>query len=56
MIPSATVFDAQINYSIPKLKSVLKLGAANIGGKEYQQVLGAGYIGHQYFASLIINP
>jgi len=56
MIPSATVFDAQINYAIPKLKSVLKLGAANLGGKEYQQVLGAGLIGQQYFASLTINP
>lgn len=56
MIPSTTVFDAQINYAIPKLKSVLKLGAANIGGKEYQQVLGAGLIGQQYFASLTINP
>jgi outer membrane receptor protein involved in Fe transport len=55
-IPSATVFDAQINYAIPKLKSVLKLGAANLGGKEYQQVLGAGLIGQQYFASLTINP
>lgn len=56
MIPSTTVFDAQINYAIPKFKSVLKLGAANIGGKEYQQVLGAGLIGQQYFASLTINP
>jgi len=56
MISSATVIDAQINYSLPKLKSVLKLGAANIGGKEYQQVLGAGLIGQQYFASLTINP
>ena len=56
MIDAATVVDAQINYAIPKLKSVLKLGAANIGGKEYQQVLGAGLIGQQYFASLTINP
>ncbi len=56
MISSATVIDAQINYSLPKLKSVLKLGAANLGGKEYQQVLGAGLIGQQVFASLTINP
>ncbi|MGL2965203.1 TonB-dependent receptor [Flavobacterium sp. XGLA_31] len=56
MIDAATVIDAQINYGIPKLKSVLKIGAANIGGKEYQQVLGAGLIGQQYFASLTINP
>ncbi len=42
MIDAATVIDAQINYRIPKLKSTLKVGATNIGGKEYRQVLGAG--------------
>ncbi len=56
IIPSATVIDAQINYLIPKLKSTLKIGAANIGGREYIQVLGAGAIGQQYFASWTINP
>jgi len=56
MIDAATVIDAQINYGLPKLKSVLKIGATNIGGKEYNQVLGAGAIGQQYFTSLIINP
>jgi hypothetical protein len=56
MISAATVIDAQINYNIPKLKSTLKLGASNIGGKEYTQVLGAGLIGQQYFASWTINP
>ncbi|TDX13318.1 TonB-dependent receptor domain-containing protein [Flavobacterium sp. S87F.05.LMB.W.Kidney.N] len=56
VIKSATVIDAQINYGIPKLKSVVKLGAANIGGKEYYQVIGAGLIGQQYFASWTINP
>jgi outer membrane receptor protein involved in Fe transport len=56
MIDAATVVDAQINYGIPKLKSVFKVGAANIGGKEYKQVLGAGLIGQQYFASWTITP
>ena len=56
MIAAATVIDAQINYNIPKLKSTLKLGASNIGGKEYAQVLGAGLIGQQFFASWTINP
>ncbi|OYX83511.1 MAG: hypothetical protein B7Y83_11200 [Flavobacteriales bacterium 32-34-25] len=56
MIESATVFDAQINYAIPGLKSTLKIGASNIGGKEYAQVLGAGLIGQQYFASWTVNP
>lgn len=56
MIKSATVIDAQVNYLMPKLKSTLKVGASNIGGKEYVQVLGAGSIGRLYFASWTINP
>ena len=56
MIAEATVIDAQINYEIPKLRSTFKLGASNIGGKEYYQVLGAGAIGQQFFASWTLNP
>lgn len=56
MIPDNTVFDAQINYAIPALKSVIKVGANNLFGKDYLQVIGAGYIGRQVFASLTINP
>ena len=56
VIAEAKVLDAQINYTIPSLKSTLKIGAANIGGKEYRQVVGAGLIGQQYFASWTINP
>lgn len=55
-IESATVIDVQLNYNFPYLKSTLKIGASNIGGKEYGQVLGAGLIGQQYFASWTINP
>jgi outer membrane cobalamin receptor len=55
-IESATVIDVQLNYNFPSLKSTLKIGASNIGGKEYGQVLGAGLIGQQYFASWTINP
>jgi hypothetical protein len=56
MIDAATVVDAQINYGLPKLKSLIKLGATNIAGKEYTQVLGAGAIGQQYYISWILNP
>ncbi len=56
IVPENTVLDAQINYAIPSLKSVLKLGAANLFGKDYIQVIGAGSIGQQWFASLTINP
>jgi hypothetical protein len=56
MIDEATVIDVQANYTIKSLKSILKVGATNIGGKEYGQVLGAGLIGQQYFVSLTITP
>ena len=56
MIDEATVIDAQVSYALPKLKSIIKVAATNLGGKEYTQVLGAGAIGSQYFVSLIIKP
>jgi hypothetical protein len=56
MIDSRSVVDAQINYTIPKWKSIFKIGGANIGGKEYYSVPGVGKIGSQYFVSWTINP
>ena len=56
MVPENTVFDAQINYAIPALKSVLKVGGNNVFGKDYIQVIGAGAIGQLWYASWTINP
>jgi outer membrane receptor protein involved in Fe transport len=56
MIDAVTVMDAQISYGIPTLKSTFKVGATNLGGREYRQVVGPGLIGQQYFVSLTINP
>ena len=56
MVPENTVFDAQINYAIPSIKSMLKIGGNNIFGKDYIQVIGAGAIGQIWYASLTINP
>ena len=55
-VPENTVVDAQINYAIPSLKTVLKVGGANLFGDDYTQVIGAGKIGQQWFASITINP
>ena len=55
MIPANTVFDAQVNYSIPKWRSVIKLGGANIGGHEYRSAPGTGYVGSQYYTSWTFN-
>ena len=55
MIDARTVIDAQVNYTIPKWNSVVKLGGANLGGKEYFSAAGVGAIGSQYFLSWTIN-
>jgi outer membrane receptor protein involved in Fe transport len=56
IIPSITVFDAQVTYSVPSIKSVFKFSGANIGGGDYLQVIGAGRIGQQYLIGWTINP
>lgn len=55
MIPERTVIDAQINYYVPSMKSIFKVGATNLGGKEYQSAVGSPFIGSQYFVSWTIN-
>ena len=56
MVPENTVFDAQVNYAIPTMKSVIKVGANNLLGKDYIQVIGAGAIGQVWYSSWTINP
>ena len=54
-IESRTVIDAQINYSVPSIKSIFKLGGANLTGQEYLSAPGVGAIGSQYYLSWTIN-
>ena len=56
MVDARTVVDAQVNYTVPKWKSIFKIGGANLGGKEYYSAPGVGKIGSQYFVSWTINP
>ncbi|MDF0707173.1 TonB-dependent receptor [Flagellimonas okinawensis] len=55
-IPAYSVLDAQINYSVPSIKSVFKLGGSNLMGDEYFTAIGTGYIGSIYYLSWSINP
>ncbi|MEC3964779.1 TonB-dependent receptor [Flagellimonas halotolerans] len=55
-IPAYTVLDAQINYSVPSIKSVFKLGGSNLLGDEYYTAIGTGFIGSIYYLSWSINP
>ncbi|MDT0620220.1 TonB-dependent receptor [Croceitalea vernalis] len=55
-VPSFTVLDAQVNYTVPGIKSVFKAGASNILNEEYFQAVGSGLIGSIYYVSWTINP
>lgn len=55
-IPAYGVLDAQINYSVPSIKSVFKLGGSNLTGQEYFSAVGTGNIGSLYYLSWAINP
>ena len=55
VIDARTVVDAQISYTIPSIRSVIKAGAANLGGQEYLSAPGNGLIGSQYFVSWTFN-
>ncbi|MDO9261578.1 MAG: TonB-dependent receptor [Flavobacteriaceae bacterium] len=56
MVQANSVVDAQINYTIPKWKSMFKIGGSNLGGKEYVSAPGVGSIGSIYYFSLTLNP
>ena len=55
VIPQRTVGDAQINYAVPKMNSLFKIGGSNLGGKEYQSAPGSPFIGSQFFVSWVFN-
>lgn len=55
LIESRTMLDAQINYTVPSIKSVFKVGGANLTGQEYLSAPGIGAIGSQYYISWTIN-
>ncbi len=54
-VEERTVLDAQINYSVPSIKSVFKLGGTNLTGEEFISAPGVGAVGSQYYISWTIN-
>jgi len=55
IIPEFHVVDAQVNYTVPSIKSTFKVGANNLLGDEYFTAFGTGFIGSIYYVSWIIN-
>ena len=52
MIDSKTVIDAQVSIDLSDINAVLKVGGNNLGGNDYQSVLGGGNIGSVYYTSI----
>ena len=55
VVPEFHVVDAQVNLTVPSIKSIFKAGATNLTGKEYYTAYGTGYIGSMYYVSWTIN-
>lgn len=55
VIPSYGTLDFQINKKLKAIKSVIKVGATNLGGGDYRTNLGAGFVGSVYYVSLTFD-
>lgn len=51
-VPEFGVLDAQLNYKVSSIKSIIKLGATNLGGGDYRTNIGAPFVGQQYYISI----
>ena len=56
IIDAYTVLDAQFNYTIPSLDSIIKVGGSNILGEEYFSAVGTGAVGSIFYVSWTVNP
>ncbi|HET6769858.1 MAG TPA: TonB-dependent receptor [Chitinophagaceae bacterium] len=54
-VKAYTTLDAQVNYKLKKIKSMIKLGGTNITNKFYQTGFGNPYIGGMYYLSFAYN-
>ncbi|MCY7422742.1 MAG: TonB-dependent receptor [Chitinophagaceae bacterium] len=54
-IAAYNIFDAQVTYKIPKAKSNIKVGAANLLNKRYLQYAGGPTIGGLYYAAITVE-
>lgn len=54
-LPDIHVVDAQINYKLPKTKSMVKLGANNLLNSYYYNAIGNSHIGGLYYISFGYN-
>jgi iron complex outermembrane recepter protein len=54
-VPEFGVIDAALSYRASSIKSMLKLGANNIGGGDYRTNLGGPFVGQMYYVSITFD-
>ncbi len=54
-VPAVNLIDAQVSYTIPSIKTILKLGGSNITNKYYITNYGSPSIGGIYYVSLTFD-
>lgn len=47
--------DAQVSFKLPTIKSIVKVGGTNLGGKPYVQAFGSAAIGSMYYVSITFD-
>ena len=55
IVPAVTTFDAQVSYKLSSMKSIIKLGGTNIGGKPYIQAYGSAAVGSMYYVAITFD-
>lgn len=55
LVPAYSLIDAQVSYKLPKLKSVIKVGASNLGNNYIVQAYGSPAVGGLYYVSLTFD-
>ncbi len=54
-VPAITNLDAQVSYKLSSMKSIIKIGGTNIGGKPYIQAYGSAAVGSMYYVSITFD-
>ena len=54
-MPSYTLVNMQVNYRLPSLKTIVKIGSTNLAGGDYRTSYGSSYIGQTYYLSLVFD-
>ncbi len=54
-VPQFGVLDAQLNYKVSTIKSMIKIGGTNLGGADYRTSIGSPFVGQQYYISITFD-